>query len=57
MTQLTDQSKISRVNEAFGTAAQEYVKEGNNKKAVALIQALEQLSPDSKIVLFDILTK
>lgn len=57
MTQLTDATKISKVNSAFGTIAQEYVNEGQNKKALALINALETLNPDSKIKLFDILTK
>jgi len=57
MTQLSDATKVAKVNEAFGAAAQEYVKEGNNKKALALIHALDSLSADSKLTLFNILTK
>lgn len=57
MAKLTDNTKIDRVNEAFGTVAQAYVREGANKKAVAMINALETLSPHSKLILFDILTK
>jgi len=57
MAQLTDTTKVNKVNSAFGVIAQEYVNEGVNKKALAMINALETLSPDAKIKLFDILTK
>lgn len=57
MAQLSDATKIAKVNEAFAKAAQEYIKEGANKKAIALVNALNALDPDSKLILFDILTK
>jgi hypothetical protein len=57
MGQYTDATKVSKVNAAFGAIAQEYVNDGQNKKALAMINALETLNPDSKIRLFDILTK
>lgn len=57
MIQFTDQTKISRINEAFGKVAQQYIVEGMNKRALAMVNALETLTSDSKVLLFDILTK
>jgi len=57
MAQLTDPTKIARVNEAFGKVAQQYIVEGMNKRALTMVNALETLTSDSKVLLFDILTK
>ena len=57
MAQLTDATKIDKVNKAFGAVAQQYVVEGANRKAIAMVSALETLNSDSKVMLFDILTQ
>ncbi len=57
MTVFTEASKVGKVDHAFGTLIKEYVSEGQNKKAKDVLSAFSELMPDSKVRLFDILTK
>lgn len=57
MTVLTDNTKVSRVNKAFGQITKEYMETGNPKVAKTILDAFSTLNPDSKVKLFDILTK
>ena len=57
MTVLTEATKVNRVDAAFGQLTGEMVTAGQTKQANKIITAFEALSIDSKLNLFDLLTK
>ena len=57
MIALTEATKVGKVDHAFGTLVKEYVSEGKNDVAKKVLNCFAELNPDSKVRLFDILTK
>lgn len=57
MAILTDNTKIAKVNAAFGEIVAEYIRDDDIKTSRRVMEALDGLSPASKVRLFDILTK
>lgn len=57
MTQFTEATKVKKVDDAFGTLIKGYVVEGNMNVAEKVLKVFKELAPDSKVKLFEILTK
>lgn len=57
MTVLTEQTKVQKIDKAFGQLTSEIMQAGHTKQAQKVISAFEALSIDSKLKLFELLTK
>lgn len=57
MAVLSEDTKIAKVDAAFGTLVKEFIDAGEMKAAQRVLSAAEGLGPVSKVRLFDILTK
>lgn len=57
MAILTDATKVARVDNAFGTLVKEYCGDGDTKMAKRVLDSFAELSAESKVRLFDIITK
>jgi hypothetical protein len=56
MVQLTEETKVYRMNKAFGKLVAELMEEGHGKSASTAMKAFNELNPISKARLFDIIT-